>query len=211
MSRYCKGLGQRRAIVLFGLTKWQVKNLALTTAAVFCLFVFTYILIWIFVMPLQRSLLPDISKFACLLFLPHGIRVLSTSLLGWRAVPGLVLAGLACNFFFWGLRDPAMLIIAALINGCVCWVVFEGLLRLRVNAFYRQLAEESPPFHTLLLAGLLTSAVNAFLMTSLAESVMGPGRVMSTFAAFLTGDVTGLLAAMAAARYTLPLLERFND
>lgn len=193
------------------LTRWQVKDLVLTTTAVFCLYLFTYGLVWMIIMPVQREWLPETSKFACLLFLPHGIRVLATSLLGARAVPGLVLGGLACFSYFWGLRDPATLILAALINGCVCWAVFEGLLFVRVNPFYLQIAEEPPPFHTLMLAGILSSAANAFLLASLAEPDMGAGRVMSNVAAFMAGDIAGLLAVLAATRYGLPLLTGLFD
>lgn len=176
------------------------------TAALACLYFATYFLVWAVVTPAQHALLPEITRFASLLFLPHGIRVFATSLLGGRAVPGLILGELAGNYLLWGLHDPALLLIGSVISGSVTWAVFEGLRGLRVNAFYLRVSDEPPPFHTLMLAGLLASAANAFLSTAVSEADMAPGHVTSILAAYMTGDVTGLLAVMLLARHVLPLL-----
>lgn len=152
--------------------------------------------------------MPEITKFASVLFLPHGIRVLGTSLLGVRAVPGLVLAELTGNYLFWGMTQLDTLLFSALISGSITWIVFEGLRSLRVNAFYLQLSEQAPAFPALLLAGLLASAANAFLLTSLIEGNMGVGHVTMLIAAYMTGDVTGLFAVLLAVRYVMPTVTR---
>jgi hypothetical protein len=187
-------------------TAWQVRSLVVTTAVLACLYFITYLLVWAVITPAQEALLPEITRFASLLFLPHGIRVFATSLLGGKAVPGLILGELAGNYFLWGLHDPALLIILSIVSGSITWAVFEGLFELRVNAFYLRVSDEPPPFHTLMLAGILSSAANAFLLTAVSEPAMITGQVTSILAAYMTGDVTGLLAVMLLARYALPLL-----
>lgn len=175
------------------------------------LYFLAYLAVWAAVTPLQQALLPAITSFASLLFLPHGIRVFATSLIGGKSVPGLVLGEVAGNYLLWGLHDPVQLIVLSLISGSVTWLVFEGLLALRVNAFYLRVTDEPPSFHTLMLAGILSSAANAFLCTALSEHEMGAGLVTSILAAYMTGDVTGLLGVMLAARYLWPLLARTQE
>lgn len=189
-------------------TAWQVKDLALTTGGLFLIYLFAYFVVFAIVTPLQDQVIPEITRFASLLFLPHGVRVLGTSLLGGRAVPGLVLAELAGNYLFWGITQPDTLLLSALISGSITWIVFEGLRSLRVNAFYLQLSEEPPAFHALLLAGLLASAANAFLLTSLIEGSLSAGHVTMLIAAYMTGDITGLFAVLLAVRYLMPAITR---
>ena len=189
-------------------TAWQVKDLTFTTGGIFLLYLFAYSLVFAAITPLQEQVMPEITKFASLLFLPHGIRVLGTSLLGVRAVPGLVLAELTGNYLFWGMTQLDTLLFSALISGSITWIVFEGLRSLRVNAFYLQLFEQAPAFHALLLAGLLASAANAFLLTSLIESKLDVGQVTMLIAAYMTGDITGLFAVLLAVRYVMPTVTR---
>lgn len=172
------------------------------------LYLFAYFLVFAVITPLQAQVMPEITQFASLLFLPHGIRVLGTSLLGGRAVPGLMLAELAGNYLFWGLTEPETLLLSALISGSITWIVFEGLRSLRVNAFYLQLTEQAPAFHALLLAGLLASAANAYLLTSLLEGSTNAGHVTMLIAAYMTGDITGLFAVLLAVRYLMPAITR---
>lgn len=187
-------------------TAWQIKDFALTTLGLFCLSLFSYFLVWAVVMPVQRAVAPGISPFACLLFLPHGIRVFATSLLGAKAVPGLVLSALAGSFLFWGLRDPQTLVLTALIGGVTTWAVFEGLRSLQFNPFYINVTDEPPPFQTLLLAGIIAAAANAFLLASMVEGRVSAGHVTTLLAAYVTGDVTGLLVVMLAAPWLIRLL-----
>ena len=189
-------------------TAWQVKDLTCTTGGIFLLYLFAYSLVFAAITPLQEQVMPEITKFASLLFLPHGIRVLGTSLLGVRAVPGLVLAELTGNYLFWGMTQLDTLLFSALISGSITWIGFEGLRSLRVNAFYLQLSEQAPAFHALLLAGLLASAANAFLLTSLIESKLDVGQVTMLIAAYMTGDITGLFAVLLAVRYVMPTVTR---
>ena len=189
-------------------TACQVKDLTFTTGGIFLLYLFAYFLVFAAITPLQEQVMPEITKFASVLFLPHGIRVLGTSLLGVRAVPGLVLAELTGNYLFWGMTQLDTLLFSALISGSITWIVFEGLRSLRVNAFYLQLSEQAPAFHALLLAGLLASAANAFLLTSLIEGKLDVGQVTMLIAAYMTGDIAGLFAVLLAVRYVMPTVTR---
>lgn len=183
-------------------TAAQARDFAVTTAALFGVYLASYALVWALVMPIQESLLPEAGRFASLLFLPHGVRVLSASLLGIRSVPAMILGELAGNYLFAGITDPSVLMMSALVAGTATWLVFEGLRALDLNAFY---LDEPPTFHTLVLAGIIASAANGFLLATLLEDhMMTDGHVTTLIAALLTGDVTGLLAMIAIAHYVIP-------
>lgn len=185
------------------LTAWEIRDFAVTTFGLFALYLFAYFLVWAAIMPVQRRFAPDISAFACLLYLPHGIRIFATSLLGGKAVPGLVLSALAGGYLFWDLRDPQTLVLTALVGGVTTWAVFEGLRALQFNPFYINVTDEPPPFQTLLLAGIIASAVNAFLLASMVEGQVDAGQVTTLIAAYVTGDVTGLLVVMLTAPWVM--------
>lgn len=185
------------------LTAWEIRDFAVTTFGLFALYLFAYFLVWAAIMPVQRRFAPDISAFACLLYLPHGIRIFATSLLGGKAVPGLVLSALAGGYLFWDLRDPQTLVLTALVGGVTTWAVFEGLRALQFNPFYINVTDEPPPFQTLLLAGIIALAVNAFLLASMVEGQVDAGQVTTLIAAYVTGDVTGLLVVMLTAPWVM--------
>lgn len=194
-------LGPNRDDDLTAFSSSQVRNFAATTAVLFAVYLASYIIVGVVVSPLQEMILPDVTRFASLLFLPHGVRVLSASLLGAKSVPAMMLGELAGNYLFWHNADPITLALSALIAGTVTWLVFEGLRLLDVNAFYRHTTDEPPSFHALLLAGLIAAAANAFLLASLVETQTGAGHVTELIAAYITGDVTGMLAMVALAHY----------
>lgn len=183
----------------------QVRNFAATSAVLFGLYIAAYAIVWVVVMPVQQMFVPELARFASLLFLPHGVRVLSASLLRARSVPAMILGELAGNYFFIGVTDPTILIMSSLIAGTVTWVVFEGLRALDLSPFYEHVTDEPPAFHTLLLAGILAAAANAFFLSSLMEDhSMTGGHVTTMIAALMTGDVTGMLAVVAIAHYLMP-------
>lgn len=75
---------------------------AKTVFAVSAVYVWAYFLTALLVMPLQQAAFP--TTVMCFLFLPHGVRVLSTWLYDWRSVPMLLPGALLCNLHFAGER-----------------------------------------------------------------------------------------------------------
>lgn len=183
-------------------------DLLITTAVIFGLYILVYAFVWAVITPLQHAVLPDITPYASLLFLPHGIRVFATSLLGGRAIPGLVLGELAGNSIFWVYDGLIALLAVSLVGGAITFIVFEFLKAARVNAFYLHISAEPPPLHSFLLAGVLASAANGFLSVAIMEETLSVGNVTSVLAALMTGDVTGLLAMMMIARGVMPMVIR---
>lgn len=189
-----------------GLTARQIADLVTTTLVTFGLYILAYFLVWAVITPMQEAVIPEITRYASLLFLPHGIRVFATSLVGARSVPGLVLGEFVGNYVFWNVGGIGPLLYVSLASGTITYVVFEALKAARVNAYYLQVTSEPPPLHTFILAGALASAANAFLVTAIMEGGMSIGHVTATLAAFMTGDLTGLLAVIMIARLVMPII-----
>lgn len=175
------------------------------------IYFFAYFIVWAFVSPLQKSVFPGLTPFASLLFLPHGIRVLATSLMSRQAVPGLIAAELAGNYVFWSVTDSTTLLLVSVVSGSVTWLSFEGLRKLGIDAFYLRATAEPPPFQTLLMAAIASSVLNAFLLTSILEGPVAQKSATLVLAAIVTGDVTGFLMIVMIAKSILPLFTGKSD
>ena len=181
---------------------WEAAGLALSISGVY---LFSCFIVWSAISPVQQSIFPGLGVSASLLFLPHGIRVFATSLLGRQAVPGLVAAEVTGNYMFWGLTDPLTLLLASATGGGMTWLIFEGLRKLGIDPFYLHAAAKPPPFQTLLLAAIAAAMAIAFLLTSILEGPMAQTHATLLIAALFTGNMTGFLAVVMIAKSILPV------
>lgn len=179
--------------------------------SIFAAYLISGLVVWLLLLPLQHAILPGMTSPVSLLFLPHGIRVLATSLLGRQAVPGLISAELASNYVFWNIADPATLFLASAVSGSATWFAFEGLRKLGIDAFYLRASTAPPPFNVVLLAAIAAAVINGFAITAILEGPGGEQSVTVMLAAIITGDVTGFLATVMLAKWSMPLLSRSRD
>lgn len=190
--------------------KWldprQIPESVSTTLVIFAIYSVSSLLVWFLVSPAQRELLPEITPYASLIFLPHGVRVFATALVGVRAIPGLLLGELAGNYLLWEVTHAPALLFTSLTGGLVGWLAFEMLRQMRVNAYYLDGDPAPPPLHIFMLAGLAASAINAFLRAAVFGPAIPPGDVMAVIAACVTGDVTGLLLFIILAKVIMLLI-----
>lgn len=195
--------------------KWldprQIPEPVSTTLAIFAIYLLSNTLVWLLVWPAQQELLPEITPYASLIFLPHGVRVFATALVGVRALPGLLLGEIAGNYLLWDVTHPPSLFLASIAGGLTCWVAFEMLRRMGVNAYYLRGDSSPPPLRSFLLVGIMASAFNAFLRAAVFEASIPPGEVTSVIAACLTGDVTGLLLFIMLAKLVMLLFTTKGD
>lgn len=170
------------------------------------LYLLSNLLVWLAVVPLQRDLVPDVFPYAILFYLPHGVRVLATAVIGPRAIPALVLAEMSSNWLLWGMADPWLLIAVSVVGGGITWVAFQVLQVLGVNAFYLSSIDKLPSLTTLLLAGLVASILNALALTAInthAAPVAAPPLVM---VALVVGDMTGLFMVILFTKLVVGIL-----
>lgn len=184
----------------------HISDVLTTTLVIFGLYFLAYFVVWAVITPLQNAVIPEITKYASLLFLPHGIRVFATSLVGPKSIIGITLAEFVGNYIFWDVHGWIPLLVVSTASGTVTYIVFEALKAAKVNAYYLKVTSQPPPLHTFMLAGVLASAANGFLVTTIMEGGMSVGQVTTIFAAFMTGDVTGLIAVIMIAKLVMPII-----
>ena len=136
-------------------------------------------------MPVQKSLFPGVGGDASLLFLPHGVKVLSAWLLGWRVCIALFPGVFAIFFHFAGMGvfEPhrmAAILIAVLVPPAMFHLV---------KLFGRDLSPQAhtrPRWASIMAVGVLISVVSSVL------SNLAFGNSPQNYFVYLIGDVFGL-------------------
>ncbi|WP_259796476.1 hypothetical protein [Aliiroseovarius crassostreae] len=154
-----------------------------------------------FLMPVQNSFFPEFQSHASLLFLPHGVRVLSAWLLGWRSVialtPGAVLA-------FWWLAGAGMFTPSRLFALAIAVILPAAVFHaFRLAGWDLRPKEEARPcWGCIVLTGVVISVLTASL-TNLAF-----GSTTHDYLAYLIGDFFGLFFLMAILMFAFRSLRK---
>lgn len=145
--------------------------------------------------PLQNQLLPDVTLFASLLYLPHGVRVLSAWLLGWRAFLPLGLGAAASQVLFspvepGSVTDPVM--IASIAIGASSALLAFELSRLVGRPLYAG-RERRVDWRALLLVGAVASVLNSVGQVVVFSGRILPDHMLFIVATYAVGDLLGLV------------------
>lgn len=140
------------------------------------------------VMPLQTEFGPALAQGISILFLPHGVRVIATWLLGWRSVLAILPGNVIIYYgLFAGnpeLSVPAILF-GIIFTSFVVPLTFEALSRLGLTGLFA--ARGRPRFAPVLIGGTLASVPNAAFFTIFL------GADLKTFIGVVFGDTMGLI------------------
>ncbi len=163
---------------------WAIETILASLA-----YVLASILTFAVLMPLQNVFFPEYPSRASLLFLPHGVRVLSAWLLGWRAIFAL-LPGVFIVFAYLGGTDVFMpsRLMAIAIAVLTVPAVFYLLKAIGWDLFPR--SDRKPCWICVMGVGIITS----FLVSGLTNLAFGSATV--EYIAFLIGDISGLFFLM---------------
>ncbi|MGR3364534.1 MAG: hypothetical protein ACU0CY_10170 [Maritimibacter harenae] len=144
--------------------------------------------------PVQSRILPDITAFASLVYLPHGVRVLATWLMGWSAVPALFVGGFLSEVLFTpdgitNVQSPVML--ASIIVGAISAVLAFEVMRFLGHTLY---AGQTLRIHWkwLLLVGVIASILNSIGQSIVFSAEILTGHALAVLAAYAVGDLVGL-------------------
>ncbi|WP_246097300.1 hypothetical protein [Ruegeria faecimaris] len=152
-------------------------------------------------MPLQNVFFPEYPSKASLLFLPHGVRVLSAWLLGWRAIFAL-LPGVFLVFAFLGGSDVFLPNRLAAIAIAVTTVPAVFYLCKWVGFDLFPHPDRKPCWSCVMGVGIVTS----ILVSVLTNLAFGSGGL--EYIAFLIGDISGLFFLMLGLYFTLRAIDR---
>ena len=176
------------------------KNLFLFSAseffAVFFGYVIMFVLVQYIVFPLQRILIPETSIFAALLFLPHGIRVVSVWLLREKALVPLFLAHLVIYRSYYWYADPLYLNFLLVLTGTICAylaVLFFDFGKIDLSIENLTISH----WRSLILLGFVASIFNAIGNTVILAATIDTNIQLRTLIHYLIGDTIGVLGLLA--------------
>jgi len=155
------------------------------------------------VTPLQSILLPEITQYVSLLFLPHGVRVLALHYYGWKAIiyllPSSTLMWFVVNF---GTELDASLV-AIIVSLLACYV---GVGAVRWITKVSEDDYQSWSWKMLLLAGAICSILNSLSLSFLHFSAPDPSLILG----YIIGDTAGMAGTMVALIYVFKMADRLS-
>ena len=148
--------------------------------------------------PLQALFFPEITIFASLVYLPHGIRVLETWALGWRSIPTLALANFVAATLF--MPDSALTylgprhVLGALVGASSAFIAFEVLRAAGINLYFGQ--TRSLNWKGIVAIGVLASVFNAIGNSIVYGELISISDKLPILLVYLLGDVIGLIVCL---------------
>ena len=151
------------------------------------------------VAPVQRMFIPEVTLFAALIFPPHGVRVLSAWLFGWRSFVYLYLATTIAHFV---LTPSAPLEFKSFIS----WTITSGcaaisfsilkFLNFEVSADIARIRKDA--WKRLMIVAFTSSILNSIGHNLLFAGQILPENSVKTLLAFMIGDTLGTFVAFFA-------------
>lgn len=162
-------------------------------------FVAAYGIVAMFFTPIQTIFLPEITAYASLMFLPHGVRILSTMYFGWKAVLPLTVGSWASGLIFTPDRVsylPDFLVLASLFVGATCPFVSFEFFKLFGKNYYFTPRSQATHWKQLIVVGLLASVLNSLGQVVVHSDYIDPSAFIRVAATYAVGDTIGLIVMM---------------
>ena len=177
-------------------------------ATVFLGYCSCYLLVVFVVEPIQLATGASQSSFASLLFLPHGIRVLSIWLYKERAVIPLFCAHLFIYILFW-LGEVSLTSLVVVFVGTFCaplafilvgWIGFDVSVRNTQIVHWR----------SILAVGFIASIINSLGNSLILSPYIEPALHLSTVATYLVGDTLGVFCLLLILLFGFRLVRKYS-
>lgn len=154
---------------------------------------------WV-VTPVQQRFLPELTVFASLVYLPHGVRVLSVWLFGWKAVLPLAFGAFLSELIFTEtsvrqLMQPVLL--ESIAVGALSALAAFGAFRLLGQRLFAGRARQMA-WKWLLAVGAVASVFNSIGQSVVFSGLIFPGDQLPVMAVYAAGDLIGLAVCMVA-------------
>lgn len=156
-----------------------------------------------FVTPLQMAVLPELTQYVSLLFLPHGVRVLVIHYYGWRGIVYLMPSSALMWFVVeFGTKIDAS--VTAIIVSLLSCYVGVGVLRWITKAPEHDY--QSWSWKMVLAAGAVCSVLNSMGLSFLYFDIPDP----MLLAGYIVGDTAGMAVTMVALIYMFKLADKIS-
>lgn len=147
------------------------------------------------VFQLQSMFIPETSVFAALLFLPHGVRVISTWLLREKAIIPLITAHLVTYRLFYWHAEPVYLNFILVLTGSLCAFIAVMFFDFgKIDLSIQNIAISH--WRSLVLLGFVASVFNAIGNSVALKATIDAETQLLTLIHYLIGDTLGVLALL---------------
>jgi len=177
-------------------------------AVVFIAYCASYFFVEFLVFPVQMAVGLPQATYASLLFLPHGIRVLSIWLYKERAVIPLFCGHLFVYPLFW-LGEFSLTALALVLVGTFCvpmafvlvdWIGFDVSVRNTKIKHWR----------SILMVGFIASIINSLGNSLILSPYIEPSLHLSILATYLVGDTLGVFSLLLILLLSFRLARKYG-
>ena len=149
----------------------------------------------------HRLIFPN-TPYALLIFLPAGLRLLTTWYFGARAILPLFLGGLLTIWLYGNYASTSLAVAQALVGSVSAYLAFE-LFRICGYDLYASAAATgrapvAPHWRNLFLVGLFFSVFNGLLASILYYNTLSSDNFLPFLLIYIAGDMVGLLVVLVA-------------
>lgn len=145
--------------------------------------------------PLQNYVAPDIAAYACLAFLPHGVRVIATWLYREKALIPLLLAHLVLYRLFYWHGDSAAANMVAVLSGTFCsFLAFQLFNFSRIDISLDNV--DISHWRSLIFMGFVASIFNTSGNMLALGGAMDNELHLSVILTFIIGDTLGTVICL---------------
>ena len=157
-------------------------------------------------------LMPEVSLYASVLYLPHGVRVLATWAMRWRAIPALFVGLALSNILFLSadmkVHFDAVMIPAILVGAASSFLAFEVIRFLGYDFYYG--GGGRIEWKGLIAIGALSSLIHSVFQSLIHSNLMSFEALVLAPLIYVLGDIAGLVACMLALMFIFRWLRRFG-
>ena len=147
--------------------------------------------------PVQGFFLPEITTYASLCYLPHGVKVIATWFYRWKALPAIYAGGFFGAYFFWGSQvAPSDLIIPIAVSAVSAYVALLLISLSGRSAFFDSDKTDRKIYVHLIGVGLASSIFNSIALLLIAPGHIFADMLSITLVAHIVGDNIGLIALL---------------
>lgn len=176
----------------------SIRSAAASFAVIVTAYVLCHGMTVFLVTPVQGRFLTEITTFASLIYLPHGIRVLATWLVGPKAFLPLLAGGVLSAIVFAPEVAPHAFhpaVISSIVVGAASAPLAFGATRLIAGSRFPGTGDRMN-WKLLILAGMVASIINSVGQRLVLGARFPSGDAFGVMAVYALGDLVGLVVTM---------------
>ena len=186
-----------------------MKDVFLTSIIVSIAYIVTFSLTFGFVFPLQQLLLSGVSSQVGLLFLPHGVRVITLYFYGWRGVFYLLPASYLMILL--SVEQTGIDLLAPLISLVCCYFGIQAIRLVFSDTISVSLKPQD--WKLMVLGGVAASIFNGLGLALLhhgQDGFVANSTLLFEVLGYVTGDVLGLVICLLLMVYFFRMVRHFK-